>query len=94
MPKQPAVYILSSKPNGTLYVGVTSDLVKRCWEHKNDLGDGFTTIRSSPVGLLRVTCGYDFSDNKRKTIEKMEPGLEIETDPETQPGLERFMAGD
>jgi putative endonuclease len=42
MPKQPAVYILSSKPNGTLYVGVTSDLVKRCWEHKNDLVDGFT----------------------------------------------------
>jgi putative endonuclease len=42
MPKQPAVYILSSKPNGTLCVGVTSDLVKRCWEHKNDLVHGFT----------------------------------------------------
>jgi putative endonuclease len=42
MRKQPAVYILASKPNGTLYVGVTSDLVKRCWEHKNDPVDGFT----------------------------------------------------
>ena len=42
MRKQPAVYILSSKPNGTLHVGVTSELVKRCWEHKNDLVDGFT----------------------------------------------------
>ena len=41
MPK-PAVYILSSKPNGTLYIGVTSDLVKRVWQHKNDLIDGFT----------------------------------------------------
>jgi putative endonuclease len=30
------VYILASKPNGTLYVGVTSDLVKRVWEHKNN----------------------------------------------------------
>ncbi len=36
------VYILASKTNGTLYVGVTSDLVKRVWEHKNDLVDGFT----------------------------------------------------
>ena len=39
---QPAVYILSSKPNGTLYIGVTNDLVKRVWQHKNDLIDGFT----------------------------------------------------
>jgi len=42
MIKQPAVYILSSSRNGTLYVGVTSDLVKRVWEHKNDILEGFT----------------------------------------------------
>lgn len=42
MPKQPCVYILASQRNGTLYVGVTSDLVKRIWEHKNDAVDGFT----------------------------------------------------
>jgi len=42
MSKQPAVYILASKRNGTLYVGVTSDLKKRVWEHKNDLVEGFT----------------------------------------------------
>ena len=40
--KQPCVYILASTRNGTLYTGVTSDLVKRVWEHKNDLAEGFT----------------------------------------------------
>jgi hypothetical protein len=40
--KHPAVYILASKKNGTLYIGVTSDLVKRIWEHKNNLVEGFT----------------------------------------------------
>lgn len=40
--KQPAVYILANIKNGTLYTGVTSDLVKRVWEHKQDLVGGFT----------------------------------------------------
>ncbi len=42
MEKHPALYILSSQRNGTLYIGVTSHLVKRIWEHKNDLVEGFT----------------------------------------------------
>lgn len=36
------MYILASQRNGTLYVGVTSNLIKRVWEHKNDLAEGFT----------------------------------------------------
>jgi putative endonuclease len=37
------VYILSSQRNGTLYVGSTSDLIKRVWEHKNKVVPGFTS---------------------------------------------------
>ena len=40
--KQPAVYIMASKPNGTLYIGVTSNLKKRVWEHRENLIEGFT----------------------------------------------------
>jgi putative endonuclease len=40
--KQPSVYILANKKNGTLYIGVTSDLVKRIWQHKNHVVSGFT----------------------------------------------------
>ena len=40
--KQPCVYILASQRNGTLYVGVTSDLVKRIYEHRTDAVGGFS----------------------------------------------------
>ncbi|MBT7952116.1 MAG: GIY-YIG nuclease family protein [Gammaproteobacteria bacterium] len=42
MDRQPCVYILASQPYGTLYIGVTSNLVKRVWEHKSDFVEGFT----------------------------------------------------
>jgi putative endonuclease len=42
MERQPCVYLLASERNGTLYTGVTSDLLKRVWEHKNNVVEGFT----------------------------------------------------
>lgn len=42
MDRQPAVYILANKPFGTIYVGVTSDLVKRVAEHREGITAGFT----------------------------------------------------
>ena len=41
--RQPCVYMLASQRNGTLYVGVTSDLIKGVWQHKNDLAVGFSS---------------------------------------------------
>ena len=42
MERQPCVYIVTNKQNGTLYVGVTSLLPKRIWQHKNKIAKGFT----------------------------------------------------
>jgi len=42
MEKNPCVYILSSVKNGTLYTGVTSNLIQRIWQHKNNVVKGFT----------------------------------------------------
>ena len=42
MERQPFAYLLASKRNGTLYTGVTSALLKRVWEHKNNVVEGFT----------------------------------------------------
>ena len=43
MNKKPAVYLLTNKPNGTLYTGVTSDLPRRVWQHKSRSIKGFCT---------------------------------------------------
>lgn len=42
MPKQPAVYILASKYNGTLYIGVTSNLPQRMFQHREEKVEGFS----------------------------------------------------
>ncbi|MCU0843177.1 MAG: GIY-YIG nuclease family protein [Thiobacillaceae bacterium] len=63
MPKQPAVYILASSRNGTLYTGVTSDLVRRVWEHRHDVVPGFTS--SYRVHSLVY---YELHDNMYEAI--------------------------
>ena len=42
--KQPAVYILASDRNGTLYIGVTSTLIQRIWQHREEQVDGFSKL--------------------------------------------------
>ena len=48
--KQYFIYIMSNKPNGTLYIGITSNLIKRVYEHRSALRDGFT----KSYGLKRL----------------------------------------
>jgi putative endonuclease len=63
--KQPAVYILASKRNGTLYIGVTGDLIKRIWEHKNNMVEGFT----KRYGVHRLVW-YEQHDSMESAIER------------------------
>ena len=72
MDKNSYVYILCSKRNGTLYIGVTSDLIKRIWQHKNKVVEGFT--KKYNVDKL---CYFEiFSDittaiNREKELKKL-----------------------
>lgn len=59
----PAVYILASRRNGTLYTGVTGDLRKRIWEHKHCLVEGFT--KKYGVHMLVY---YELHDDMRAAI--------------------------
>ena len=63
------VYILFSKRNGTLYVGVTSDLKKRVWEHKNKVIEGFTQKYSvDKLGYYEITNDINTAILREKQI--------------------------
>ena len=86
MPKQPAVYILASKRNGTLYVGVTSDVQKRAWTHKHDLVEGFTKTYS-----VHLLVYYELHDDmvsaitREKQIKKWNRAWKLELIEEQNP---------
>ena len=65
MERQPCVYILASKRNGTLYTGVTSHLLKRVWEHKNNLIESF----SSKYGVHTLVW-YELHDTMESAIQR------------------------
>ena len=52
------VYIMTNRPNGTLYVGTTTHLARRVWEHRSDAADGFT----KKYGLHRLVYAERFED--------------------------------
>ena len=65
MERQPCVYLLASKRNGTLYTGVTSNLLKRVWEHKNNLVESFT----SKYGVHTLVW-YEVHDTMETAIQR------------------------
>ena len=59
------VYILAKKRNSTFYVGVTSDLPKRVWEHKNEVVDGFTQKYD-----IKTLVYYEIFDDAENAIKR------------------------
>jgi putative endonuclease len=59
------VYIMASKKNGTLYIGVTNDLIRRVWQHKNDINEGFT----KKYGVHRLVW-YEATNDVRGAIQR------------------------
>ncbi|MEK7111281.1 MAG: GIY-YIG nuclease family protein [Patescibacteria group bacterium] len=65
MPKTYYVYILSSKRNGTLYIGVTNDLERRVFEHKNHLVRGFTEKYK-----INILVYFEQADDVRTALQR------------------------
>ncbi len=63
--KQPCVYLLASSKNGTLYVGVTSDIIKRIREHKSDVVEGFTKKYG-----VHTLVWYEIHENMESAISR------------------------
>jgi putative endonuclease len=86
MEKQPFVYIMASKRNGTLYIGVTSDLVQRIWEHREGTADGFT----AQYGVKRLVYFEAHGDmhtaiTREKQLKKWERAWKIRLIEEMNP---------
>ena len=66
-----AVYLLASERNGTLYIGVTSDLIRRVYEHKQGLADGFTRkYNVKQLVWYELTSDIESAIHREKQIKK------------------------
>lgn len=84
--KQPVVYILASRPYGTLYVGVTSDLATRIEAHRSGLADGFT--KEHGVHMLvyfELHAGMYEAIQREKRLKKWNRAWKIKLIEETNP---------
>ena len=77
--KTPCVYIMASRQNGTLYIGVTSDLVQRVWQHKSGLFGGFTNrYRVHRLVWYEVHDCMESAIGREKTLKKWDRHWKIE----------------
>ncbi len=92
------VYILASQRNGTLYIGVTSDLIKRVYEHKNDLVPGFTQkYRVKQLVYFEQTASVEEATLREKRLKKWNRQWKMELiekiNPEWDDLYERLCSG-
>jgi putative endonuclease len=83
------VYILASKKNGTLYIGVSNDLIKRVWEHKQNLVEGFTKKYSiHNLVWYEETSDIESAIQREKQIKKWNRTWKIRLIQESNPNWE------
>ena len=61
------VYIVTNRPNGTLYVGATGDLARRIWEHREGIADGFTKQHRLKRLVYAERCDDILTAKQRET---------------------------
>ncbi len=88
------VYLLSSAPRGTLYIGVTNDLLRRVWEHRNKVADGFT----SKYNVARLVYFEQFGDaisaiTREKQMKKWRRAWKVELIEKANPDWSGLYAG-
>jgi len=80
------VYILASKRNGTLYVGVTSNVIQRVWQHKNNFVEGFTKRYGVNMLVWYEICGtMDVAIAREKAIKEWKRAWKIRLIEEANP---------
>jgi putative endonuclease len=85
--KTPCVYILTNKPNGVLYIGVTTNLVQRTWQHRQKLVTGF----SNKYNLQRLVWyerheSIDIAISREKQMKKWNRDWKIQLIETSNPG--------
>jgi putative endonuclease len=77
--KQYYVYLLASKRNGTLYIGVTNDLARRVWEHRNNVVEGFTQkYNVHKLVYYEIAADIDSAITREKQMKKWRRRWKIE----------------
>ncbi|MDE2842405.1 MAG: GIY-YIG nuclease family protein [Chloroflexota bacterium] len=85
--RNPCVYILASRPNGAIYIGVTSNLQQRVWQHKSDFVKGHTANYQ-----IHDLVWYEMHDNmesaitREKRLKKWNRGWKLRLIEDTNPG--------
>ncbi len=81
------IYILASKPYGTLYMGVTSDLVRRIWEHRNDFVESFTKKYGVHILVYYEQCeSIESAITREKQLKKWKRRWKLDLVEKTNPG--------
>ncbi|MET0103804.1 MAG: GIY-YIG nuclease family protein [Sedimenticola sp.] len=94
MERQPCVYLLASKRNGTLYTGVTSNLIKRIWQHKNNLADGFSRKYSvHTLVWFEQHATMESAIQREKAIKNWKRAWKIKTIEESNPSWRDLYPG-